>query len=181
MDSSLVVQAAQGAIGLVGRFFKYPIAMMYADQFETKMGYVFAVDVCSKNKRVISIPKSSFKIAVLLDDDEARKAEKDKLIYGESVDVFDSDVVLQAFIQGRSFGNVRASVECHSRPQRLYLLVRVKGPDSHNPSLRFCLGRVYRTVKVKIVKRLLSLTYLEIPIRHFAIIAGNDKTQITES
>ncbi len=181
MDSSLLVQAVQIVIRLAEWFFKYPVTMNYVSQLETKKGYVFVVDVLSKNNRVVSISKSRFKITIVLDKELAHKAEKGKLIYGESVEIFDSEIVLKAHLEGRSFGNVRRSVELHNRPQRLYLLVRVKGPGSQNPSSRLQLARVYRTVKVKIVKKLFPSTYIEIPIRHIAIIAGNEKTRILDS
>lgn len=177
----LLIQIVRLLTRFTWGFFKYPVAMSYVSQFETKKGYAFVVDAYSKTNRVVSIPKSRFKITVMLDKELAHKAEKGKLIYGESVNVFDSEIVLKAHLEGRSFGNVRTSVELHSRPQRLFLLVRVKGPGSQNPSSRLQLARVYRTVKVKIVKKLFPFTYIEIPIRYIAIIAGNEKTRIMDS
>ncbi len=184
MDKLLVqiVQAlARFLWGFIKIFFKHPVALSYVSQFETEKGYVIEVDAESTNNRVISIPKSNFKSTVVTDKKLARKVEKGKLVYGESVEVFDSEIVLKAFLEGRSFGNVRRSVELHSRPQRLFLLVRVEGPGSQNPSSRFQLARVYRAIKVEVVKRLFPFTYLEVPLRHVAIIAGNERTRIVDS
>ncbi|MCK4224059.1 MAG: hypothetical protein KAX39_02685 [candidate division Zixibacteria bacterium] len=162
-------------------FFRYPVIIDYVSQFETKIGYVFVIDVQTERNKVITIPKNRFEIKIKLDRALARKTDKSKLIYGEHVNVYDSEFVLQADIEGRSHGNVLSYVRCHKRPQRLFLLTRVEGPENQNPSARFQWGKVYQTAKIKLRKRLFSLTYIEIPIRKVILISGNEKTRIVDS
>jgi len=154
--------------------------MEYESQFETKMGYVFVANIQSEKNKLISVPKAAFSVKLMFDRKLLKRAEKEKIIYGEHVLVFDSDAVLKAFIENRSFGNVTDNISCTNNPQPLFFLVRIKGPGSSNPSSRFQLGKLYSSIKVRIRKGLLSFTYLEIPIHHVTVIAGNDKTHIIE-
>lgn len=165
---------------LIKWFFGYPLIIDYVGQFETEKGYVFVIELYTKKNKVIKVPKSDFNIKIMVDKVLARKM-KDKLVYGEYVDVFDSEVLLKAHIDGRSYGNVPSYVPIHKRPQRVFLLTSVAGPDSQNPSARFQLGRVYQTAKVKLRKRLFSLTYVEMPIRKVILISGNEKTRIVDA
>jgi hypothetical protein len=109
-----------------------------------------------------------------------KKMSRNKIIYGENVLVFDNEHILKAFLDGRSYGNVSLYINCHKNKTKLYLLLQVEGPGSSNPSLRFQLGKVYISVKIKIKKFLLPITYTEVPFRHIPIIAGNDKTKIVD-
>ena len=160
--------------------FVYPVIIDYVDQFETRKGYVFIIEIYTVKNRVVQIPKNTFKIKIRVDPARSRKM-KGKLDKGEYVDVYESEALLQASIDNRSFGNVSNYVGVHKNPQSLFLLTRVQGPGSQNPSLRLQLGRVYQTVKIKLRKRFLSLTYIEIPIRQVPIISGNEKTHIVDS
>lgn len=162
-------------------FLRYPVTFEYVRQFETKIGYVFVVKAQTWKNRVITVPKDRFEIQINLDSEFAHKMDKSKLVYGERVHVYESELVLNADIEGRSRGNVLSYVLCHRNPQRLFLLVRVEGPGNQNPSRRFRLGKVYQTARIKLRKRLLSLTYLEIPIKKVPIISGNEKTRIVDS
>jgi len=184
MATSIVADIIKGFVNLIVKasewFFAYPVNINYVGQFETEKGYVFVIEVYTEENRVIQIPKKSFKIEITVDSKLSDKM-KEKLVYGEHVTVFDSEHLLSAYLNGRSYGNVLSYVACHKNSQRLFLLTRVQGPGSQNPSLRFQLGKVYKTAKVKIKKRLFSLTYAEIPIKKVAIISGTARTQIVDA
>jgi hypothetical protein len=184
MASSIAEDIIKTVPTLVGKvakwFFKYPVNINYIEQFETKKGYVFAIEIHTEENRVLRIPKRSFSIKIKVDRKLAHK-KKEKLIYGEYADVFESEAILQAYLDSRSYGNVLNYVPCHKHPQRLFLLTHVQGPGSQNPSARFQLGKVYQTVKIKVKKRFFSFTYIEIPIRKITIISGNDRTQIIDA
>ena len=160
--------------------FGYPLIIEYVGQFETNKGYVFVIELYTKTNKVIKVPKSNFNIKIMVDKVLARKM-KDKLMYGEYADVLESEVLLKAHIEDISYGNVLSYVPIHKRPQRVFLLTRVAGPNSQNPSSRFQLGKVYQTAKVKLRKRLFSLTYIEMPIRKVILISGNEKTRIVDA
>jgi len=184
METSIIGEFLKGIGNLFqklwGWFFVYPIIINYMSQFETKKGYVFVIKIYTEKNRVIRIPKNAFKIKIVVDSVLKRKF-KEKLIWGEYVNVFESEVLLQAYIDNRSFGNVLSYVSVHQNPQSLFLLTRVQGPGSENPSSRLQLYKVYQTVKIKLSKRFFSLVYIEIPIRQIPIISGNDKTRIVDS
>jgi len=86
--------------------FLYPIELSNVGQFETKIGYVFVTDVRAKKHRLISIPKNGFSVKIVFDRNLVTKDEKEKLAYDETVSVFDSEVVLNTHLTGKSYGNV---------------------------------------------------------------------------
>ena len=184
MASSIIEDIVKLVPKLIGRIikwiFKYPVNIEYVGQFETEKGYVFVIEIYTEENRVIRIPKSSFRIKITVDSKLKRRL-KEKRVYGEHVDIFESDIILQAYLNGRSYGNVPNYVACHKKPQRLFLLTSVEGPGSKNPSLRFQLGKLYQAVKIKLRKRIFSLKYTEIPIRKVTIISGNDMTRIVDA
>jgi hypothetical protein len=160
--------------------FCYPVNINYVGQFETEKGYVFVIEVYTEENRVIQIPKKSFSIKIIVDS-KLVHIMKEKRVYGEHIDIFDSEVLLKIYLSDRTYGNVLNYVACHKKPQILLLLTRVKGPNSENPSLRFQLGKFYQTVRIKLKKRMFSLTYIEIPIKKVTIISGNEMTQIVDA
>lgn len=178
----------QDLIGLIlkcarwvfNQLFEYPVSVRYASQVESDKGYIIGIDICSNEKRLVSIPKSRFRVELTLDDTLIGTMDRSKQLYGERVQVFDSIGVLNAFLGGKSYGNVSSAVHCHGKATRIYLLITVEGPGSTNPSSRLQLGRVYTGVKVSIRKRFFLLAYLEIALHQIAIVAGNDATRIVD-
>lgn len=178
MDISLLLIVVNLVLKPIRRVFTYPVVLEYRRQFETRKGYVFETHARSTNGKLIRIDKDAFSVKIKCNRKLLNSVPKEKLMYGESVVVFDSLNVLKAFLAGRSFGNVDSYISVQAEPTTLYLLVSVAEPNSTNPSLRFGLGKVYRSVRFRVKKVLFNITYREIPIRHVTLIAGNDRTQI---
>ena len=103
-----------------------------------------------------------------------------QLAYGESVTVFTNRSVLDAAIADRSYANAERSVACGPQAVDVYLLVKVRGPGSTNPSARFQLGSVYLGLVVGLRSWLGSEDYIEIPIRHVPLVAGDARTGVLE-
>jgi hypothetical protein len=101
-------------------------------------------------------------------------------MFGETCEVFESEHVVAARVEERSFGNVPNYVTVGPDPTRLWILIRVRGPKSQNPSSRFLFGRIYVSVTVRLRKRWFSRGYGEFPLPKVSIIAGNEKTKIIE-
>ena len=169
------------ACWLYNRLFLYPVKVTYANQVESRKGYILEIDICSKGKKLVSIPKDKFGINLILDADLLKTADTSKKLYGERAQVFDSLPALEAFLAGRSYGNVTRSVQCNTSATRIYLLITVKGPGSTNPSSRLQLAKLYTRIRITIRKRILRLTYLEVRLRQIAIVAGNDITRIVDT
>ena len=166
---------------LLDYFFRYPVTIKYLGWYESSAGFIFDVAIESTRSKVIPVPKSAFRVRIKLDPEAVVKTDKNKVLYGESVEVFDSSEVLQAHIDGRSYGNVSRSVLCYEKPRHLYLFVTVAGPGSRNPSSRLQLGRMYQAMQVKLKRRFIEMTYAELPIPQISLVAGNDRTRIEES
>ncbi len=162
------------------RLFMYPVDVRYVNQLESGKGYIIEIDICSRVKRLVSIPKKRFGAELILDDTLSGTMDRSQQLYGERVQVFDSIGVLDAFLRGKSYGNVSSAVRCHSKASRIYLLITVEGPGSTNPSSRLQVGRVYTGVRVSIKKRVFQLAYLEIALHQISIVAGNDTTRIVD-
>jgi hypothetical protein len=104
-------------------FFAYPVNINYVGQFETEKGYVFAIiEVYTEENRVIQIPKKNFSIKIIVDSKLVHRM-KEKRIYGEHIDIFDSEVLLKTYLSDRTYGNVLNYVACHKKPQILFLLI----------------------------------------------------------
>ncbi|MGB8657369.1 MAG: hypothetical protein WCE90_06235 [Candidatus Zixiibacteriota bacterium] len=159
MATSIVADIIKGFVNLIVKasewFFAYPVNINYVGQFETEKGYVFVIEVYTEENRVIQIPKKSFSIKIIVDSKLAHRM-KEKRVYGEHIDIFDSEVLLKTYLSDRTYGNVLNYVACHKQCQRLFLLTRVKGPNSENPSLRFQLGKFYQKVKIKVIVKHLT-------------------------
>jgi len=160
--------------------FLYPVYVEDISQFETNKGYVLEIGISTLLNKVISINRNNFSIKIKIDQQLKKKMSKNNIIYGEKVLVFDNEHILKAFLDGISYGNVSLYINCHKNKTKLYLLVQVDGPGSTNPSLRFQIGKVYKSAKIKIKKFLLPITYTEVPFRHIPIIAGDNKTKIVD-
>jgi len=106
---------------------------------------------------------------------------KKNIMYGEYVDVFESEHTLRAFLEGHSYGNVNPSLVIKTRPSTFWFLVRVEVPGSHNPSLRFGLAKIYRSVTIRIKKWLYWRNYAEFSLTRIPIIAMNNKTKIIDN
>jgi hypothetical protein len=160
-------------------FVLYPINIQYVQQFETNLGYVFVVNIQTTCRQPISINKDRFKVRIQKDTELIKKVDNDKILYGESVEIFDSKELLDAKIRGLSVGNVANHIWLENKSNNYFFLLRVQGPGSSNPSSRLQLAKVYRSMKI-MVKKWFWFSYIEIPLRHITFIAGNEKTKIID-
>lgn len=180
MDLSVVFQILGGLKRVFMWVFGYPISIKYLSQFETKKGYVIEAEILTEKRRIINVRKSNICLKIRHDKLLLKETEKGKLIYGESVMVFDSPHTLQAYLEGFSYGNVLDHLRVHKQPQSVLFLIQIEGPGSSNPSSRFQLAKVYGSVEILIRKSCIWLPYLEIPLQKVTIIAGNKNTKIIE-
>ncbi len=160
--------------------FQYNIDCKYVQQGETNKGYIIEVAVRTRSNGVIQIRRDDICLRLTLDKQLVTDQIKPKIMYGLKTQVFDSLPVLQAHIQGLSYGNVSNYISVLDRPMTLWLLVTVCGPGSSNPSSRLQLGQVYVSLSLRIRKWLFWKQYLNVPLRHIAIVAGNEKTKIID-
>ena len=100
---SLGTSAIRSLQRLTAFLMMYPIQVDEIGQFETTRGYVFVVQVRAKANKVVSIPKASISVKVEFNLQTVTEQAKGKLVYGESVQVFDSQIILNAYIENRSF------------------------------------------------------------------------------
>jgi hypothetical protein len=161
----------------------FPVAMKYVGQVESQAGYVLQLRISSTRPDTVYVPVQSFQVKITHDEGLLRgmaPAERARLVFGESVTVFTSQAVLDTAIGGRSYANADTHVACGPEPRNVFLLVTVQGPNSPNPSARLQLGAVYRGVKVSLRRGLWTREYLDVPIRHVPLLAGDDKTRVIE-
>lgn len=160
----------------------YPVELTYVNQFETQTGYVLEITANSLvKKRTVHVNRDDFRAKLVLDDSafsSMSPTEREKVISSVRVEPFDNRSVLDAAVEGRSYTNVPYAISLVDTPRPLYLLLTVDGPGSSNPSARFQLGRVYRSVKIMLGRRTMSREYLEVPLRHIPIVAGDANTRI---
>ena len=149
-------------------------------QFESKCGYVFEVEVSTAKSRMVSIAKRRFGVKLRLDKELVKKIDPSRILYGEHVRIFESLALLQAYADGLTFANVPDHVRVHGKPTILYLLMRVRGPLNKNPSVTLQLAKIYESLRVKIKRNGVWQQYAEFPITHPSIIAGNKNTRIVE-
>jgi hypothetical protein len=162
---------------------RVPVALTYVGQAESRAGYVLHLRINSTNGRTVYLPVENFRVTVMLDEQVLTRmatADRAHLVSGENVTVFTSGAVLETAIAGRSYANVDAQVACVPQARDLFLLVTVQGPNSTNPSARFQLGVVYRGLKVTVRSGLWSRQYLDVPITHVPLLAGDDNTRIIQ-
>jgi hypothetical protein len=165
------------------RLLHYPVELSYVRQYETQAGYVLHLQIKSTNGTTVFIPSDRFEVKVALDDPALGALslqQKKGLVYGESAKAFDNKLLLDSAAQGLSYANANASIACVGEARDLFLLVTVAGPGSPNPSARFQLGRIYRSLTVRLRKRLFSPDYLDVPIDHVPIVASDAKTRVIE-
>lgn len=178
---SLVVLLMAACATWIGR--GAPVAISYVDQYESDAGYVVHLRIRSTNGGTVYVPVESFTVKVKHDDARLQQMAPEKraqLAYGESATVFTSRTVLNAAIAGRSYANTGGQVACGPQATDLFLLVTVRGPGSANPSARFQLGAVYVGLVVGLKTVWWVKEYLDVPIRHVPIIAGDEKTRVIE-
>lgn len=163
--------------------FAFPVKLSYVEQFESNAGYVLHLRIKSTNEKTVYVPVKSLGVRLALDEGVLGgipEARRKRLAHGEMARVFENREPLDAAIAGRTFANAASSIACGPEPKDLFLLVTVVGPGSTNPSARFALGRVYRSLRVTARRRLIEVEYLDVPLRHIAIIAGDERTHVSE-
>ncbi|MEZ5358048.1 MAG: hypothetical protein R3F48_04395 [Candidatus Zixiibacteriota bacterium] len=164
---------------LVQWIFKYPVDIQHINQFETKKGYVFQITIKAKSKKIMKIPKKCVRFKILKDKELVKSAEKEKIIYGESIIIFNSQHTLEAYLNDLSYGNEPDYLILQEQVKTIYAILRVEGPGPINPSLRLQLGPLYIGVRILIKKSGLWLAYQEVSLNKLPIIAGNGKTRIS--
>ena len=162
--------------------FRYPIEFRYVNQGETKTGYVFELQVRSTDGSTVFIPRNDLQARIVKDErlvDAMSVEDRKGLLYGEGIKVFDNAVTLDAEIEGRTYTK-DPTIACTAKPRPLFLLLPVAGPGSTNPSSRLQIASVYRSLAVGVRRWLHVSDYVEIPIKHVSIVAGNDKIRIIQ-
>jgi len=137
------------------------------------------IECKSKSAQPVLLRRADLRLDLILDSDTLGKCDASKVIHGINALVFDNSHVLQAHLDGRSYSTMPSYVSITDLTT-LWLLITIDGPGSSNPSSRFQLLNVYRSFRLRIRRKLLWPRYLDIPIRHIPIIAGNDKTRIVD-
>jgi hypothetical protein len=164
------------------KVFRYPVEFTYVSQRETDTGYVLELQVKSTGGEPVFIPREDLRVRIVRDArlvEAMAPSQRNTLVHGETVKVLDNAATLAAEIDGRTY-TIDPNMACTTQSRPLYLLLRVAGPGSTNPSLRLQIAPVYRSLAVGLQRRFRTSYYLEIPFRRLSIIAEDHKTRVIQ-
>lgn len=175
---SWILKIGEWLFKLIRPIVYYPVEFKLIGQGETEKGYVFHVTATSLSRSLVEIPKSTMSLLILKDRKLAECVEKDHLLFGERLLVFESASMLEAYKRDLSYGNVSDNLVIDRQPKELFLLLQVEGPGSSNPSSRLQIAKLYTGVRVRIYRHLWAANYAEFKLPTVTFIAGNKNTKI---